>query len=88
MEIEFDAAKRDITLQERGLDLADAGQIFSGIHATRTDNRKDYGEPRFQTFGFLYGHAAVVVWTPRGQVRRIISLRYAHEHEAKAFGLG
>lgn len=88
MRIEFDEAKRAITLQERGLDFADAGQIFSGISATRVDDRKDYGEPRFQTIGFLYGHVAVVVWTPRGEVRRIISLRYAHEDEAKAFGLG
>ena len=88
MEIEFDEAKRMRTLAARGLDFADAGFLFAGVHATRPDARKDYGEPRFQTLGFIHGHAAMAVWTPRGKARRIISMRYAHEHEAQAFGLG
>lgn len=88
MQIEFDDAKRKLTLAERGLDFADAGLLFAGVTATRADTRKDYGEPRFQTFGFLHNHAALVVWTPRGDARRIISMRYAHDHEIEAFGLG
>lgn len=88
MQIEFDEAKRQTTLVCRGLDFADAGLLFAGLMATRPDNRRDYGEPRFQTIGLLHGHAAMVVWTPRGDARCIISTRYAHEYEAKAFGLG
>ncbi|MGH8190748.1 MAG: BrnT family toxin [Rhodanobacteraceae bacterium] len=87
MEIEFDPLKRAQTLQERGLDFADAGELFDGPIATRPDTRRDYGEPRFQTLGLLDGHAVMVVWTPRGAVRRIISMRYAHEDEAQEFGL-
>lgn len=88
MDIEFDPDKRGLTLQERGLDFADAGELFQGPNATRQDTRNDYGETRFQTMGLLYGRAVMVVWTPRGEARRIISMRYAHEQEAKAFGVG
>lgn len=88
MDIEFDPQKRNITLLERGLDFADAGELFQGPLVTKQDTRKDYGEPRYQSMGLLYGHAVMVVWTPRGDARRIISMRYAHEQEARAFGLG
>lgn len=87
MDIEFDPRKRSLALKERGLDFADAGELFQGPTATRQDTRKDYGEPRYQTMGLLHGCAVMVVWTPRGNARRIISMRYAHEQEAKAFGL-
>ena len=87
MRIEFDEAKRAITLQERGLDFAEAGAVFAGVHATRPDARKDYGELRYQTLGVLQGRPVMVVWTPRGAARRIISMRYAHDSEAKTFYL-
>lgn len=83
-----DKAKRDTTLAERGLDFADAALVFDGPTATLEDTRKDYGEPRFRTMGLLYGRAVMVVWTPRKTSRRVISMRYAHEREAQAFGLG
>ncbi len=88
MDAEFDPWKRVITLRERGLDFAQAGTLFAGPTATRPDDRKDYGESRFQTVGVLDGRLVMVVWTPRGDARRVISMRYVHEHEAKAFGLG
>lgn len=87
MDVEFDPEKRAMTLRERGLDFADASVVFAGEHFTRPDDRKDYGETRFQTIGMLEGRAVFVAWTPRGEARRIISMRYAHEHEAKAFGM-
>ncbi|WP_397608149.1 BrnT family toxin [Silanimonas sp.] len=87
MDVEFDPRKRVITLRERGLDFAEASALFAGPTATREDDRKDYGEPRFQTVGVLDGRLVMVVWTPRGDARRIISMRYVHDDEAKAFGL-
>ena len=45
------------------------------------DERKNYGEPRNITAGFLEGRMVVMVWTPRGEDRRIISMRYAHGKE-------
>ena len=81
MEITFDPDKRDRTLAERGLDFADAGRLFSGQVLTRSDDRMDYGEPRFITFGLLDDRHVVVIWTPRGEARRIISMRKANERE-------
>jgi len=30
-----------------------AGEVFAGLHFTRSDDRCDYGEPRFITVGSL-----------------------------------
>lgn len=81
MQIEFDSIKRDRTLLERGLDFAHADLIFAGLHFTSQDLRVDYAEDRFITVGFLQADLVVMVWTPRGEVRRIISMRKANERE-------
>jgi len=81
--ITFDPAKREITLRRRGLDFADAAEVFAGRHATISDDRQDYGELRFITAGFLRNRMVVLVWTPRGRAQRIISMRYAHAKEEK-----
>ena len=81
MQIEFDTDKRDKTLTERWLDFARAGEVFAGVNVTAEDARFDYGEPRFTTVGVLDGRMVVMVWTPRGGVRRIISMRKANERE-------
>jgi uncharacterized protein len=46
------------------------------------DDRKDYGEVRHQTYGFLGNRVVMVVWTDRAQARHIISMRHCHEREA------
>ena len=83
MRITCDPAKRLLTLQERDLDLLRAKETFAGSHFTRTDDRRDYGEPRFITVGWLDSRLVVFAWTPRGAARRIISMRHCHEREAK-----
>lgn len=81
VEIDFDSAKRDATLRERGLDFARAIEIFAGITFTQQDHRLDYGEDRFITAGLLDGRMVVMVWTERDGRRRIISMRKANERE-------
>ena len=83
MRITCDTVKRQWTLEERGLDLLRAKDVFAGPHFTRTDDRQDYGEPRFITAGWLDARLVVFAWTPRGAARRIISMRHCHEREAK-----
>ena len=83
MRITYDAAKRAATLAERGLDFAKADRIFTGLHATVEDDRMNYGEPRYVTAGSLGGRLVVLVWTPRGSARRIISMRHAHGKEER-----
>lgn len=86
MRIEFDPAKRKATLAARGLDMADAGQVFGGSTLTVEDGRRAYGETRFITIGHLAGRMVVLVWTPRGAVRRIISVRKANAKEQALYG--
>ena len=81
MKLEFDQAKRKKTLQERGLDFVRAVEVFDGIHFTGQDKRIDYEEDRFITVGWLDDSMIVMVWTPRGEVRRIISMRKANDRE-------
>ena len=81
MDISFDPAKRADILKHRGLDFADAGVLFAGRTVTVQDERRAYGEDRFITAGHLDGRCVVLVWTPRGEARRIISMRYAHADE-------
>ena len=81
MRITFDAVKREKTLRGRGLDFARARVVFDGLTITLPDQRQDYGEPRFITAGWLDERLLVLVWTPRGLARRIISMRKANERE-------
>lgn len=81
MRIEFDSAKRDKTLAERGLDFVKAYEVFAGVHFTGQDDRQNYAEDRFITVGLLEGRLVVMVWTPRGEGRRIISMRKANDRE-------
>lgn len=85
MIIEFDTAKREKTLLERGLDFADSGKVFQGVHFSARDDRFDYGEERFITVGTLDGRIVVLVWTPRKEARRIISMRYANDREIRRY---
>ena len=83
MRITCNPHKREQILRERGLDLRRANEVFAGLHFTRRDDRRDYGEPRFISAGWLDGRLVVLAWTPRGVARRIISMRHCHEREAK-----
>lgn len=81
MEISFDPAKREKTLRERGLDFVDAGKVFEAPNYRFVDDRFDYGEVRVVTIGRLRGRMVVVIWTQRGPVRRVISMRNANDRE-------
>jgi uncharacterized DUF497 family protein len=83
MEVSFDPAKRAATLANRGLDFADAAQLFIGSSVTIQDIR--YGEDRFITAGYLHARCVVIVWTFRDGTRRIISMRHAHANEERIY---
>jgi uncharacterized DUF497 family protein len=85
MRIEFDSDKREKVLAERGLDFARAVDVFGDASVTIPDERFAYGEARFNTVGLLDGRMVVVAWTPRGEVRRIISMRKANEREQSRY---
>ena len=91
MTITYDPAKREQTLQDRGLDFEDAPLVFAGLTVEVEDTRKDYGERRIICFGQLEGRLVVIGYTPRGAVRHIFSMRKANDREqirlAPYFGL-
>ncbi len=85
MKLSWDEAKRRATLTERGLDFAFAAEMF-GVHEyIIEDVRNDYGEKRFVSLGFMNSRLCVVVWTPRGGGRHIISMRKANDREKKLY---
>jgi uncharacterized DUF497 family protein len=86
MAISYDPAKRDETLAARGLDFADAETVFAGLLTESPDDRSDYGEERIVTVGYLGERMVVVVWTPRGEDRHIISMRKANKREQRRYG--
>ena len=59
---------------------------IAGATLTVEDDRRDYGEERFITIGFLDETMVVLVWTPRDGTRRIISMRKANERERTLYG--
>lgn len=85
MEVTYDDEKRALTLLERRLDFEDAARVFAGSEYTVADDRTDYGEVRFQTYGLLEKRLVLVVWTQRGEARHIISMRKCNDRERKRF---
>jgi len=53
MEYEWDEAKRLANLRKHGIDFIDIPTVFEGYIVTVEDDRYDYGEQRFVTFGLL-----------------------------------
>jgi uncharacterized DUF497 family protein len=85
MEITSDPNKRAKTIEDRGLDFNDAAYVFVGRHFTTVDNRKDYGETRQITVGFLQERMVVVGWVRRGDNRHVFTMRKANEREINKY---
>ncbi|MBS0253920.1 MAG: BrnT family toxin [Proteobacteria bacterium] len=85
MNIEYDEDKRRRALEERGLDFADAGRVFDGPEFTQQDDRFDYPEPRFQTYGLLDERLVMLAWTPTRNGIRVISMRRCNDREYRKF---
>ena len=79
--ITYDPAKRARTFDERGVDFERSGEVFAGPHFSGPDDRRDYGEERVITVGYLDGRLMIVVWTERGDARHVISMRKANARE-------
>jgi uncharacterized DUF497 family protein len=83
---EWDAAKSDANLHDRGFDFEFASLIFDAPTFEVEDRRKEYGERRVVAIGIADGVHLTVVYTDRqgadGQVlRRIISAHRSNHRE-------
>lgn len=85
MKVSFDPAKRSKTLDERGLDFADADLVFADWTITGVDDRFEYGETRYFTAGFLSGRMVIICWTLRDNSCHVISMRKANDREIKKY---
>lgn len=79
----FDPAKSDRNLRERGFDFDFASLVFEGEPIMFRDSRRDYGEVRMVAIGEIEGRIFKVVFTDRGEVRRIISAHRASRQEER-----
>lgn len=68
---------------ERGFGFDHAAAIFIGPTLEGEDNRRDYGEVRVQAIGCTADDILSVIYSDRGDVRRIISARLANRKERK-----
>lgn len=85
MKFEWDETKRQSNIKKHGIDFVDAQSIFGGYTLTIEDDRYDYGEERFVTFGVLDGRVVAVVHTETKELIRIISIRKATKYEEKEY---
>ena len=85
MQITYDPVKRTAKLAKHGLDFETRPRCFAGLTLTLLDGRLDYREDRYQTYGLLGDRLVMVVWTPRGEDRHIISMRKCNEREKARF---
>ena len=81
MKIEWDENKRLINLKRHGFDFSDAVDVFQPDALTILDDRFDYEEVRYITFGLLSGRVVAVAHTEEDEVIRIISVRKAEKDE-------
>jgi uncharacterized DUF497 family protein len=88
MEFEWDEAKRKSNLRNHGIDFIGIEQVFEGETVTILDDRFDYGEKRFVTFGLLDNRVVAIAHTETDEVIRIISVRKATKYEESSYFKG
>ena len=86
MNFEWDATKSEACYRQRGFDFAYAARaFFDPDRIIRADTRHSYGEERYRLMGKIEQRLFVVVYTPRPQATRIISVRKANLREIKDY---
>jgi uncharacterized DUF497 family protein len=88
MDFEWDGAKNERNRITRDLPFELAIELFDGQFTEQVDNRHSYGETRLRAIGMAGGVVLACVYTDRGTVRRIISLRRANRKERNGYRAG
>ena len=82
MTAKFDPKKNAENLKKHGVSLSDGDGVLNDPMAVTIEDRSAEGEQRLVTIGTnIFGSVMVVVWTPRGDGARIISVRKAEPGE-------
>ncbi|NNE67842.1 MAG: BrnT family toxin [Pyrinomonadaceae bacterium] len=85
MNFEWDDAKRLTNISKHGLDFEGIEEVFEGWTVTVLDDRFDYGEQRFVTYGLLGEYVVAVTHLLTDFRIRIISVRRASNYEKENY---
>ena len=85
MKIEYDQAKSNRNIKERGISFALAADFEIESSLIRIDIRQIKKELRFNAIGYIGNKLFHITCTLRSDVVRIISLRKANKREVKHY---
>jgi uncharacterized DUF497 family protein len=84
MSFEWDEEKRVVNLEKHRIDFVDAQILFDGRPAI-TATSPQLSEDRYLTTGQIGERFYTAVWTWRGEIIRLISVRRARDAEERAY---
>jgi len=85
MRFKWDELKRRSNIRRHGIDFTSVEEVFANETITFLDDRFDYGETRFLTFGLLHGEVVVIAHTEKAKMIRVISVRKAEKDEEETY---
>ncbi len=86
MQIDFDPDKDAANQEKHGVSLAFGGGVLADANRLdMLDVRFDYAEERFIAYGMAGKRVWVYVYTRRGYIYRVISVRKANDRETKRY---
>jgi uncharacterized DUF497 family protein len=78
---EWDEAKRLANIAKHDIDFEQAKEIWQGRFVEIPSPQQEHGEERLLAYGEIDGVVIAVVFTWRGDRRRLISARKARDYE-------
>ena len=83
--VSFDLHKSQRNQAERGLPFTLVAYLEWDSALVVEDMRRNYGERRFRVLGLIEGRLHALVFTPRDDAIRVISLRKANNREVRLY---
>lgn len=85
MNFEWDERKNHTNIRKHEFDFHEAEKVFQGPFLIFTDKKRNYGEDRFITLGFIEDILVALSYALRDETVRIISLRKATAAERRLY---
>jgi len=80
--VEYDPEKNRRNIETRGFSFDLAKSVFADPNIkTVVDDRRDYGEIRYLSYGRVGERCLKLCWTPRGDKIRVITMFQVHKKE-------
>lgn len=81
---EWDKKKNQSNFEKHGLYFDEVSYVMpDNIKVIHVDDRKDYNEPRYNCYGYLFEREVVVTFTIRDTNYRVISFRKCNKKEVR-----